>query len=283
MSHSIFLSSLLFSTLSVAAPHTYYLIIHGTWSRPFGWHAPGGEFYDALSAVTDLGTVSFFLWSGDNTHEARVEASRRLVEFIQRHYAPEAQLNIVAHSHGSNVAILASQLLAKDPHNKHKIHNFYALGTPTNTESYMPDMRSIHYFYNMFSYNDFVQPVFGVFGREYPEHPRIANLFVTINGKEPRHGELHDALIAQWIPSIHRELAAQRLAGFEKFEFKKPGIIHFSSGKTPRYEFDTTREQKRERDKMIIDSINNLHASIRSKSRKRFTFSFWRKKHDIQK
>jgi hypothetical protein len=60
MNHSTILSSLLFSSLSFGAPHSYYIVIHGTWSRPFSWHMPGGTFYDALTSVSSLGTVSFF-------------------------------------------------------------------------------------------------------------------------------------------------------------------------------------------------------------------------------
>ncbi len=283
MNSSALLSSLLFSTLSFGSPHSYYLIIHGTWSRPFSWHTPGGDFYDALAAVADLGTVSFFLWSGENNHDARVQAGKKLVEYIQMHYPKSCQLNLIGHSHGTNVGILASQLLAKDPFNQHRIHRFYALGAPTNTQSYMPNMNTIDYFYNMFSFNDFVQPIFGLFGREYPEHERIANLFITLNGKEPRHSELHDPLIAHWIPAIHQELLAQRLTGFEMFDFKRPAMIHFSQGKVPRYEIDYSRQDKRERDQMILNSLNNLHAEIRKKNAKKFIFSFFRKKHGKKK
>ena len=273
MNNSAFLSSLLFSALSFGSPPTYYIIIHGTWSRPFGWHVPGGDFYDALASVSDLGTVSFFLWSGENNHEARVTAGKRLVEYIHLYYPKDAHITIVAHSHGSNVGILASQILAKYPGNEHRIHHFYGLGTPINTQSYMPDMTVIDYFYNLFSFNDFVQPVFGLFGREYPEHDRIANIFITINGNEPRHAELHHPLIAQWLPTIHEDLSAQKLAGFEQFDFKKPAIIHFNTGLLPTYEIDTERPQKRQRDEKIIYSLNNLHLHIRKKVPKfRFTF-----------
>ncbi len=275
MNHSAIISSLLFSALSFGSAHSYYIIIHGTWSRPFGWHMPGGDFYDALSSVSQLGTVSFFLWSGENKHESRVQASEKLVEYIQMHYPHDAQINIIGHSHGSNVGILASQMLARSPGNQHRIHSFYALGTPTNSESYMPDMTMITYFYNMFSFNDFVQPVFGLFGREYPEHDRIANIYVTINDEEPRHTELHHPLIAQWIPTIHEDLSSRRLAGFELFDFKKPAIIHFRDGKLPTYEIDTEREQKRRRDERILYSLNNLHLEIRKKTSK-FRFNFFR-------
>jgi hypothetical protein len=243
---------------------------------------PGGDFYDSLASVSQPGTVAFFLWSGENNHDARIAGSKKLVDYITDFYPEDAQINIVSHSHGSNVGILASQALAKDPHSKHRIHSFYALGTPTSAVSYMPDMRAITYFYNLFSFNDFVQPVFGLFGREYPEHDRIANLFVTINGKEPRHSELHHPLIAQWIPSLHEDLAAQRLAGFESFTFTKPGIIHFNDGAVPTYKIDTDRQYKRDQDERILYSLNNLHMEMRTLPEKS-RFTFFRKNDETKK
>lgn len=281
MNNSAIFSSLLFSAFSFGAPHSYYIIIHGTWSRPFSWHMPGGSFYDTLASVTPLGTVSFFLWSGDNKHESRVHAAKELVEFIQRHYPEDACINIIAHSHGSNVGILASQMMAQQQSNKHRISSFYALGTPTNAQSYMPNMRIIGYFYNLFSFNDLVQPVFGMFSREYPAHERIANLFITIDGKEPRHSELHHPLVAQWIPSIHEDLAGQRLSGFDAFDFKKPGIIHFKTNELPRYEIDEKRESKRERDQMILLSLQNIHLEMRKQTKKIKT-TLQRTQHETQ-
>lgn len=266
MNNSAFLSSLLFSAFSFGAPHSYYIIIHGTWSRPFSWHMPGGDFYDALASVSQPGTVSFFLWSGENSHEARIAGGKKLVRYIQQFYPHDAEINIVSHSHGSNVGILASQEFAKDPYNKHRIHNFYALGTPTNTTQYMPDMNAISYFYNLFSYNDYVQPVFGFFEREYPKHDRIANICITINKKEPRHSEMHAALIAQWIPSIHEDLASQAIAGFDQFTFKKPGIIHFNDGDTPTYELDEERRYKKEHNERLAQAFNNVHMELRKKT-----------------
>ncbi len=264
MNNSAFLSTLLFSTLSFGAPNSYYIIIHGTWSRPFSWHMPGGAFYDALASVSQPGTVSFFLWSGENSHDARIAGGKKLAHYIQEFYPEGAEINLIGHSHGSNVGILASQELTQK--NTHRIHSFFALGTPTHTTRYMPDMNAITYFYNLFSYNDYVQPVFGFFEREYPKHDRIANICITINGKEPRHAEMHHPLIAQWIPNIHEDLESQALSGFDQFTFHIPGIIHFNDDETPTYERDPERRYKKEHQDRIVQAFNNVHMELRKKS-----------------
>lgn len=245
-------------TVMNSTPRSYYLIIHGTWPSPFDWHMPGSSFYDTLSQVVDLGTVSFFLWSGKNRHEERVVASKELVEFIEMFYPIDAQINIIAHSHGGNVAILASQIMGNNRANNYRIHRLYLLATPVSTISYMPDMHAIDYVYNFFSFNDFIQPVFGFFEREYPVHARIANICITLNGKEPDHSQLHDPLIAQWLPNIHQVLQINNANGFGLFDFKKPGIIHFDEDYDPFYEIDEKRQKKRDRDKKILYAINNI-------------------------
>lgn len=267
MNNSAFLSTLLFSTLSFGTPHSYYIIVHGTWSRPFTWHMPGGAFYDALASVSQPGTISFFLWSGKNNHDARITGGKRLAHYIREFCPEDSEINIIGHSHGSNVGIIASHELAKDPTNKHRIYRFFALGTPTHTTRYLPDMNTITYFYNLFSYNDYVQPVFGFFEREYPKHDRIANICITINGNEPRHADMHHPLIAQWIPNIHEDLQSQALAGFDTFSFHTPGIIHFNDDETPRYELDPDRRYKKEHQDRLVQAFNNVQMEIRKKTK----------------
>ena len=56
--------------------------------------------------------------------------------------------------------------------------------------NYLPNMKVIQYLYNLFSFEDLIQTVLGLSVREFPEHKRIANLRVIINGKEPDHAGL---------------------------------------------------------------------------------------------
>ncbi len=249
---------ILFSTNLLAhQPEQYYIIIHGTWPQPFSWHMPGGDFYDTLARANPPAHVLFFLWSGKNNYQARIDASQDLVRFIQTNFKNNECINLVTHSHGSNVGILASQILAENRSN-YRIHCFYALGTPVNQEEYMPNMDAIDYFYHLFSFQDFVQPVFGFFERQYPVHERIANLCVTINGKQPSHCELHHPIIARWIPLLHKSLHEKKMGNFEKFDFQKPGTIHFADNDIPRYETDHGRADLIHLDRLTTHMLNDL-------------------------
>ncbi len=247
----IFFALILSLYIFIINAQPFYLIVHGTWCRPFSWHMPGGDFYDALVQATDNISVSFFIWSGNNNHAARAKAAQQLVDHIAICVPPDAELNLITHSHGSNVAILASHIMGQQK-NPRPIHHFYALGTPVSTMSYFPDMTIIKYFYNMFSFSDLVQPVFGIFKREFPAHERIANLFIMINGKEPSHSDLHSPFIAYWLPHLAEKFRHNGIGNFDQFTFEKPGIIHFYTDKTPLYQIDELRSARQQRDLLML-------------------------------
>ncbi len=248
----VFLALILSFYSLIANAKPFYLIIHGTWCRPLSWHTPGGDFYEALLEATDEISVSFFIWSGSNSHAARMKAAQQLVDHIAICVPADAELNLITHSHGSNVAILASHIMSQEPKNRYRIHHMYALGTPVNSGSYFPNMSIIKYFYNMFSFSDIVQPVFGIFKREFPQHERIANLFVTINGREPSHSDLHSPVIASWLPHLPHILHAKRIGNFDQFSYEKPGIIHFYTDKPPHYEIDELRLLRQKQDMLMV-------------------------------
>lgn len=234
--------------LSLFAHRPHYLIIHGTWTSNFSWHMPGGDFYDALSQATHPTQVSFYLWSGKNSPAARLHAAKKLVEFLEDHIPVSFELNLVCHSHGSNVANMASQIMAQNPKLHGRIKRIFSLGTPVQLPNYAPDMRVISEYYHLFSFNDFIQPVFGVFLREYPAHERIANVAVTINGTEPMHSDLHNPLIAQWLPLLPNIIEMPSSAG----------KIHFYTEKQPLYEPDRQRAAAYEQDSYIQWHLNNI-------------------------
>ncbi len=244
---------ILFLTLLVTnlTPCAVYIIIHGTWCKPFNWHMPGGDFFEALkhSAMQHGDSVTFLNWSGSNNHEARVEGAKRLIYMIKT-YSEKTKINLVAHSHGTNVGIIASQLLAKDPNNLYQIHHFYALGTPVNLTSYKPNMSIIKNFYNFFSFSDMIQSVFGLFQREFPTTEKMWNIRIVINDKNPEHTDLHHSLIASWIPELWELL-------FSKNRSEKPGVIYFSDTIKPKYGIDHERERMRQVDRMFQNTINN--------------------------
>src|SRR5437762_9800343 len=199
--------------------HQVYIIVHGTWGLETTWYMPGGDFFDALeiSAKEHNATVVPFSWTGKNNIQARQKAAQNVAKLIET-YDKATEIIVIAHSHGGNVAIIASHLLQKN-----KIFCLYTLGTPINRSLY-PNMDMIRYCYNFFSFDDLVQPVLGMFEREYAPHERIANVRVVINGKEPDHTDLHNVVVGKWLSyiSIHADII-----------MNEPGVLYFSDTQAP--------------------------------------------------
>jgi hypothetical protein len=171
------------------------------------------------------------VWSGENSHQARVEAGRKLAQLISCYDS----VNLVTHSHGSNVGILATHFLSHLPLGG-KVHYFFALATPVLAEEYFPNMNRIDYFINFFSLADKVQTSFGLFERTFPEHERIANVRVMIEKIQPTHSGIHDSIIGSWLPLMPLTIESNEIF------FKKPSVISFSKNKTPYYEVDENQE-----------------------------------------
>ncbi|MGB8367518.1 MAG: hypothetical protein WCD44_04125 [Candidatus Babeliales bacterium] len=241
---------LLFSFILPSYAKTVFILIHGTWAKQ-AWYLPDGDFFNAVEqrAQQYNAVVVPYCWSGKNNYKARINAAKSLVRLIQS-YPPETTLCLITHSHGGNIGIIASQLLACIPASN-KINIFYALGTPVNTKEYQPNMNTIHYFYNFFSFEDFIQPVLGFFEREYLPHERIINIRITINKKEPSHTKLHSPLVGQWLPFLHEFLTTF----IPLFDFTHPGIIHFANNQNPYYEIDNKRKHLLSRDKLLTKMI----------------------------
>jgi pimeloyl-ACP methyl ester carboxylesterase len=100
-------------------------IIHGTFSSPERFSQ---EFEEAVSAQLN-DTTTRFEWSGGNTRTARTEAAKVLVKEIVAYTEenPDGPINLVGHSHGGNVAIKASNMLADEGI---KVDNLITMGTP---------------------------------------------------------------------------------------------------------------------------------------------------------
>ena len=218
-----------------------FIVVHGTWGTASAWSAPGGAFFDELEAYArQCGhrTITY-TWSGYLDESHRAAAGKGLAKLI-RSYPSKTEFYIVAHSHGGNVAIMASQELAQYAENRHRIKAMYVLGTPVEY------MGVIDYFYNLFSLNDLVQPVLGFFNRTYPFHERIGNIRVRINGKEPDHYSIHHAAIARWLPRLHDMLV--NLECSPAFALHTPGIIDFFDTAKPQYTVDIERKKLLEKD-----------------------------------
>lgn len=247
-------------------PARLYIVIHGTWASKENWNKPGGDFFADLahSANQFNARVVPFSWSGKLDNKSRSIAGKELAKFIQR-YSPNIPLSIVAHSHGANVGIIASHELAKLK-TGHIIDKFYALAPPVNAIDYMPNMSIINHFYNLFSLQDYVQPVLGIFGRVYPDHPRIANVRVSLEGKQCGHSDLHDPLIGRWIPFMHEYLSLHSMGNFDQFAFCKPGHVFFFIQEPPYYREDLNRAALLKYDRELSERLANVLARSRQRS-----------------
>lgn len=84
------------------------------------------------------------------------------------------------------------------------IEKIYLLGTPVCVEKYHPQMKVVGSLLNLFSGGDLIQPVLGLYQRQYPLHDRITNIEIrfTAEGQKPGHSAMHDQLVGRWLLHI---------------------------------------------------------------------------------
>ena len=130
------------------------------------------------------------------------EEDKQLQDLINNYtFAPGEKLNIVAHSHGNNIALAATHLGLK-----HKIDNLISLGGPKMKESiYQPNLKSIGTWSNFTSPQDWVQKTFSSDGT----NPRLQNGahnhqldFGTGGGHSTYHED--SGVIDEWL-SMHSQ------------------------------------------------------------------------------
>ena len=249
--HKLIIFVMICYAVPLTCADSVFIVIHGTWGLESEWYMPGGDFFDALERTVSPknSAVVPFCWNGGAGHESRIKAARSLAKLIAT-YNDDVALYLIAHSHGGNVAAIASQILACDGHNKYRIRALYTLGTPIMS-NYLPNMDVITYLYNLFSLEDLVQPVLGVSMREYPAHKRIANLRVFIDKKEPGHSGLHAGVVGQWLPLIHQQFKQYLRQKNVYNTIAEPSIIYFDHTKAPEYIHDTEREALMARDRQL--------------------------------
>lgn len=134
-------------------------------------------------------------WSGEDNDLARREAGFKLALYLNEYKKdhPCEPINIVAHSHGGNVAFVASRYATID--------NLVTLGTPVTT-SYNPHLSNIGNYINVYSNSDNVQGwggtqysagsdgqgQFGSADRTWPQEASVENVEV-----QSSHHDLHTA------------------------------------------------------------------------------------------
>jgi RHS repeat-associated protein len=190
--------------------------VHGTYSSASsGWCPPSqescsaGESYAALwqEFLEDDGDLHLFEWGDpniifpdlekdNNHHVSRVEAAIRLVLEILQAYNenPEMAINIIGHSHGGNVAIIAANILYEVY--GIQLDNLVVLGTPQRDEySLIPD--AAKNFVSVFNYLDVVQTSGGNITESLYYLPSIGEI-----GPARRIQPLATNLnVSPWIPS----------------------------------------------------------------------------------
>jgi hypothetical protein len=121
------------------------LLIHGTWAgrlpgitspNPLWWE-PGGDFHTYIlqNVRPDLySQLDRFGWSGDYSDSARAAAAVQLTTWVNSHN--EQGLNLITHSHGGSVAMLATL-------GGLTIGELVLLSCPVHIPKYMPDFTRI--------------------------------------------------------------------------------------------------------------------------------------------
>ena len=255
---SLLLFYLSFGRIQAKEPDGVFIIVPGTWSAFAWWHHTESAFFRELEKQSAHYNkkVTTYTWQGRNSDKNRKHAAKGLVKLIQT-YPEKMNVYLISHSHGTNVAILASQELARTKSSR-KIDVLFSLGAPVNTDAYSPNMNTIKTFYNVFSLEDIVQPVFGMYQRTYPQHSRIANLRIFINEKEPTHYKIHSPILAKWLPSLIFKHIKNKNETFSSFDYEKPGIINIYNNSEPTYEIDTNRKELLEEDIVFNQALPKL-------------------------
>ncbi len=226
-----------------------WILIHGTFEQKASlvvpksrWWREQDSFHKELKAHANNAVVHSFNWCGSNSHKKRIEAGKQLAQFITKIASENDIIHLVGHSHGANVATLGAQELKKLNQNI-EIDTLFSLAAPV-AKAYQPLKANIKKVFSLFSYADFIQPVFGLFERVYPEEDHIYNIQVKIDGILPNHISIHHPTVARHLPELASLLPNS-----------KPHTVHFFSNKTPQITLDTTREKDLEFDKYLTNQL----------------------------
>jgi RHS repeat-associated protein len=129
------------------------ILVHGTFAKGREDFLPGGSFFQNVARTVHDRTVASFQWSGKNNHQARVGAAKALAAFVRGYqFAPGEQLNIVAHSHGGNVALAAINMGLGKP-----VDNLVTLGTPSRSGYRLLEPSRLSHWTNVYNSFDKIQ------------------------------------------------------------------------------------------------------------------------------
>lgn len=115
-------------------PASTWILVHGTWAQNQKWWQPGGDFHEYFKAQVggDLYSASDkFSWSGGYSDAARLDGATRLLHWAADHQL--SSLELIAHSHGGNVAMLATQ-------GGLDLGELFLLSCPVHIPKYLPSL-----------------------------------------------------------------------------------------------------------------------------------------------
>lgn len=134
------------------------IIVPGTWYGS-DWSKTNNLFINSMNSFGEIPMVmnEKNMWSGGNVVRDRSTAAGYLSDLINNYSFKDGEkLNIVAHSHGGNVAKEAIGLLKDGV----KVDNFVTLGTPVR-DDYKTDMNKVNKMVEVYSYVDWTQMLGG--------------------------------------------------------------------------------------------------------------------------
>jgi hypothetical protein len=117
-------------------PSNTITLVHGTWAANGTWLRPGGDFFEFLRPLRpDLyDGADLFTWSGGYSDAARSAGADELTQWVADHN--ESGLDIMGHSHGANVILLATQRGLKTG-------KTILLSCPVHVDKYFPKFSNV--------------------------------------------------------------------------------------------------------------------------------------------
>ncbi|HEY4427108.1 MAG TPA: hypothetical protein VGN08_02785 [Solirubrobacteraceae bacterium] len=153
------------------------LIVHGTFAKDASWWQPGGDFHTFIldDVWSDLyAKPDCFGWSGGYSQAARALAAEQLVAWIETREGRD--VGILAHSHGGNVAMLAT-------HAGISVGTLVLLSVPVHWSTYSPQFSQVARCVSFRVKMDLV--ILADFGGQRFEDPRISEHVLPIWFKHP--------------------------------------------------------------------------------------------------
>jgi len=113
------------------------MLVHGTFALNNDWWQPDGDFHTYIRQQVRPDLYSLpdrFDWSGGYSDPARQLGAQQLFDWVTQRN--EAGLNLFCHSHGGNVAMLATRMGLQ-------IGDLVLLSCPANESKYVPEFNRI--------------------------------------------------------------------------------------------------------------------------------------------